>query len=133
MEYTILEGFLHERPRAQDNCKTAYASPQSNVCDRFVLVFQHPHAQYVQYALSLSQNRLFSTEQAPRNGDLFHLTIEVLTFCSGKHPAVPSEVHSDQNSSMNHPNCLPVSSNRAAGGTNSVKKNCAVAVRIAMK
>jgi hypothetical protein len=25
-------------------------------CDRFVLVFQYPHAQYAQYALSLTQN-----------------------------------------------------------------------------
>jgi len=28
-------------------------------CDRFMLLFQHPHAQYAQYALSLTQNRPF--------------------------------------------------------------------------
>ena len=34
---------------------------------------------------------------------------------------------------MNYPNCLLMRSNRPAGGTNSVKKNCTVAVRIVMK
>jgi len=44
-----------------------------------------------------------------------------------------SKFHPGQSSSMNHSNCLLVRSNRPAGGTNSVKKNCTVAVRIVMK
>jgi len=53
-EYSYTGVSTHE-PELTEDCRRR----GEKQCDGFVLVFQHPHAQYAQYALSHAQNRPF--------------------------------------------------------------------------